>query len=390
MTAEPSPEKVETFDEGQPHEFWQGLREKCPVSRAPMDRGGRPLYYVSSWRDVSTVLRDSRTFSSKINAEGTTQFMGPVLLAMDGEEHKSRRLLISHAFRTSQLAKWEQTLIGPAITGLCDAVAGQGKAELIGDVISRFPVLVISGMCGVPLEDSPKFLRWAKEIHRGMIDPAIGHAAADAMRAYLEPIVEERKLRPGDDLISDIVHAKIDGEGLDDEEIYGFLRLLLPAGTESTFRATGNALLAILTTPGLYDRVQADRSILSSVVEETVRWDVSNSMVARMTTEDIVLGACPIPKGAAVMVLTNSANRDASQFEHADQFDPDRSSKRHMGFGLGPHQCLGQPLARIEMRVGLEVMLSKFKNLRLDPAYPLPMIQGASFRGPDALHVLFD
>jgi cytochrome P450 len=316
--------------------------------------------------------------------------MGPVLLAMDGEQHKSRRLLISHAFRTSQLEKWENSLVRPAITGLCDAVVEQGKAELIGDVISRFPVLVISGMCGVPSKDSSKFLRWAKEIHRGMVDPVVGHAAADAMRAYLEPIVEERKLKPGDDLISDIIHAKIDGVGLDEEEIYGFLRLLLPAGTESTFRATGNALMAILTTPGLYDRVQADRSLLGAVAEEAVRWDVSNSMVSRMTTEDTVLGGCPIPKGAAVLAITNSANRDGNRFEHADDFDPDRENKRHLGFGMGAHQCLGQPLARIEMRVGLDVMLSKFKNLRLDPSYPRPMVQGASFRGPDALHVLFD
>lgn len=223
-----------------------------------------------------------------------------------------------------------------------------------------------------------------------MQDAAVGKAASAAMRTYLEPVVAERRIRPGDDLISDIVHAEVDGCRLDDEEIYGFLRLLLPAGSESTFRAMSNALLAMLVTPHLLECVNADRSLLPAVIEETLRWDVSNSMVSRVATRDTVLGGCPIPAGAALRVLTNSANRDESQFADASSFNPDRPVKRHLGFGMGPHQCLGQPLARLEMRAGLEVVLNKLRNLRLDPDYPVPVIQGASFRGPNSLHVLFD
>jgi cytochrome P450 len=379
------------FDAEQPHAFWRNLRATCPVAHiSDTVKDARPVYLVSTWAGVKQVLLDPETFSSSINAEGTAQFMGPVLLAMDGEMHRSRRQLISHAFRTSQLARWEQTLIRPIISDLCKTIANRGHAELIEEVISRFPVQVICGMCAIPAEDSPQFLQWAKDIHRGMWDETTGRSAAEAMRTYLEPLVDTRRARPGNDLISDIVHAEVDGQKLDDEEIYGFLRLLLPAGSESTYRAISSALLAILSIPTLADRVRGDRSLIPSIIEETLRWDVSNSMVSRVTTRDVTVEGCPVPAGAALRVVTNSANRDESQFPYADSFDIGRASKRHIGFGLGPHQCLGQPLARMEMRVGIDVMLSELTNLRLDPAYSMPVVAGASFRGPAALHVLFD
>lgn len=384
-------DKAEAFATGQPHPFWASLRAKCPVS-AVEDRGAgqRPAFYVAGWNEVSAVLGDLETFSSAIYAETTTQFMGPVLLSQDGERHRSLRLLVSHALRPAQLVKWEQSLIRPVIARLCDEVSGNGRAELVEQVVSRFPVHVICGMCAISADDSPKFLQWAKDIHRGLLDAEVGKAAAEAMRVYLQPLVEERRVRPGDDLISDIVHAEIEGQRLSDEEIYGFLRLLLPAGSESTFRTLSSALLAVLVTPGLMARVNADRSLVRAVVEETLRWDVGNSMVSRVVTRDTELAGCPIPAGAALRVLTSSANRDESRYANADRFDPDRPTKRHMGFGTGPHLCLGQALARLEIRVGLEEILNRLPNLRLDPDYPVPVVQGAAFRSPGALHVLFD
>jgi cytochrome P450 len=376
------------FDPEQPHALWKSLRETCPVAEIE-SRDGRPTFLVSSWAGVKQVLLDPETFSSEINAEGAGRFMGPILLAMDGERHRSRRMLISHAFRASQLARWERTLIRPVIADLCAAVAPHGRAELIEDVISRFPVQVICGMCAIPAEDSPQFLKWAKDIHRGMLDETAGRIAADEMHAYLEPVVEARRAHRGDDLISDIVHAEIDGERLDEEEIFGFLRLLLPAGSESTFRATSSALLAILGEPGLLDRVLQDRFILNAVVEETLRWDVANSMVSRVVVRDAVIDGHPVPAGAGLRVVTNSANRDESRFACPGDFDIDRQSKPHIGFGLGPHQCLGQPLARLEMRLGLDQMLSSLPGLSLDPVHPVPIVTGASFRSPRALHVTF-
>ena len=374
-----------------PHAYWARLRAEAPVALAEAaGPGERAVYYVSRWTDVDAVLRDPKTYSSAINAEGTGQFMGPIMLSMDGDQHRAHRFLVSQAFRASQLAKWEAGLIRPAIEGLCDAVAKQGKVELVGEVISRFPVLVICALCGIPPADSPLFLQWAMDIHRGMHNPEVGLAAASAMQAYLEPLVAARREDPGDDLISDIVRAEVDGHQLSDEEIYGFLRLLLPAGSESTFRTMASAVFSLLTVPDLLQRATADRALLPLVVEETIRWDVANTMVSRVTTCDTVLGGCSIPSGSALLVMTSSANRDESRFTDANAFDPDRPSIRHLGFGAGPHQCLGLNLARIELRIGLDAMLDRFPNLRLDPAFPPPEIGGFGFRGPSELRVLFD
>ena len=215
-------------------------------------------------------------------------------------------------------------------------------------------------------------------------------AASRAMRDYLAPIVEDRRADPRHDLISDLVHAEIDGERLTDEKIYGFLRLLLPAGAETTFRVMGNALTALVTHPELMARVRADGSLLPAVIEETLRWETSVTQVSRVAATDTEVGGCPIPKGAAVSVITASANLDVARYDHPDAFDIDRPAQNHLAFGTGQHQCLGMHLARLELRVGLDLILERLPNLRLDPDQPPPVIAGLAFRGPLSLPVRFD
>lgn len=373
----------------QPHSLWATLRATCPVARVE-SASARPTFYVTRAADVEAVLLDAETFSSSINAENIGRFMGPIMLAMDGEEHFAHRQLMAGAFRPSQLAKWEVTLIRPTIDRLIDAIAPSGRADLVAEVTSRFPAQVICGIFGLPPQDGGKLFAWTLVIHRGAQDPEAGLAAARAIREYLEPIVEERRAHPVDDLISDIVHAQVDGQRLSDEEIYGFLRLLLPAGSESTYRALGTALLALLTVPGLLERVRADRSRIPAVVEETIRWDVSNTLASRVATRDTTIAGCPIPAGAALLVVTGSANRDETRFANPDVFDLERPTKRLLSFGMGRHHCLGQHLARLELRVALNAILDRLGNLRLDPNRPPPVVEGFSFRGPASLHVLFN
>jgi cytochrome P450 len=262
------------FYTGQPYPIWKDAREHCPVIRTKGTNtfSGRPTYHVTKWDDVEAVLRDGETFSSSINAEHIGQYMGELMLAMDGKEHRAYRNLVAHAFRASQLEQWDAALVRPTINALLDVIAPAGHADLVADVTSRYPVQVICGIVGVPLEDTMQFHEWAEQINTGPIHPEVGMVASRAMRAYLEPIVEDRRANPQGDLISDLVHAEIDGHQLTDEKIYGFLRLLLPAGAETTFRAMGNALVALLEVPGLYDRVIADRSLVPAVIEETLRW----------------------------------------------------------------------------------------------------------------------
>ncbi|GMU78749.1 MAG: cytochrome P450 [Acidimicrobiia bacterium] len=380
------------FFTGQPYPVWAEARQRCPVIASDGSVMGvdRPTFSVTRWSDVETVLRDGETFSSSINAEHIGRFMGDLMLAMDGQEHRAYRHLVAHAFRVSQLERWDGALVRPTIERLLDAIAPLGRADLVAAVTSRYPVQVICGIVGVPLEDSEQFQRWAEEINTGPLNPEVGMAASRAMRAYLEPIVEARRVDPTGDLISDLVHAEIEGERLTDEKIYGFLRLLLPAGAETTFRVMGNALVALLTVPGLMARVVADRTLLAAVIEETLRWETSVTQVSRVATADTEIGGCPVPAGAAVSVVVGSANHDDARYPDAETFDVDRPLQNHMTFGTGQHQCLGMHLARLELRVGLDTILDRLPGLRLDPDAPPPIIQGFAFRGPDALNVVFD
>jgi cytochrome P450 len=375
----------------QPYPAWAAAREKCPVLH--FEEGGASGgegFQITRFADVETALRDWKTFSSSINAEHIGQYMGELILAMDGPEHRAYRNLVAHAFRASALERWEDQLVGPAIDRLLDAIAPLGRADLVDAVTSKYPVQVICGIVGVPLEDSAQFHQWAEEINTGPLDPPRGMAASRAMRDYLTPIVDDRRANPTDDLISDLVTAEIDGHRLTDEKIYGFLRLLLPAGAETTFRVMGNAILALLTHSDEMQRVLADRELLGAVIEETLRWETSVTQVSRVTTRTVEVAGCPIPAGASVGVVTGSADRDDSRYDDADEWRLDRPTQHHLAFGTGPHQCLGMHLARLELRTGLNTILDRLPNLRLDHDAPAPAIEGYAFRGPDSLPVVFD
>lgn len=375
----------------QPYPAWAAARARCPVLHFEAGSASdAEAYQVTRFTDAEAALRDWKTFSSSINAEHIGQFMGELILAMDGPEHRTYRNLVAHAFRASALERWDDELVRPAIDRLLDAIAPAGRGDLVDAVTSKYPVQVICGIVGVPLEDSAQFHQWAEEINTGPLDPPRGMAASQAMRDYLAPIVEDRRANPTDDLISDLVTAEVDGHRLTEEKIYGFLRLLLPAGAETTFRVMGNALLALLTHPGEMQRVLADRELLGAVIEETLRWETSVTQVSRVTTREVEVAGCPIPAGASVGVITGSANRDESRYDDADEWRLDRPAQHHLAFGTGPHQCLGMHLARLELRTGLDAVLDRLPGLRLDPAAPTPAVEGYAFRGPNALPVLFD
>jgi cytochrome P450 len=376
-------------DVDDPYPMWADGRRTQPVQQTA-GAGSEEMYVVHCRDAVQAVLRDGETYSSRINDVTMGPFMGKTILAMDGEQHRAYRNLVASAFRASALERWADEVIQPSVDSLLDEIAPKGKADLVHDLTARFPVQVIAAIIGVPLEDYDQFQVWADDINFGPRDPKRSKAASQAITAYLEPIVAERREHPTGDLLSDLVTAEVDGHTLDDEHLYGFLRLLIPAGAETTFRMFGNALVGLLTHPEVLDEVTADRGLIPAVIEETLRWETAVTMVNRETTRDVEIDGCPIPKGAGVLALVGSANRDEAHYENADEWDPHRPAKPHLAFGSGIHQCLGMHLARLELRIGLNAVLDRLPNLRTDPAYPAPEIRGLPFRSPPALHVLFD
>ena len=374
----------------QPHEMWKERRATCPVQSIGRPTGERETFMVMRHDDVEAVLRDPATFSSAIHHEMMGPVMGETMLGMDGQEHRDHRDLVAKAFRASALERWGTELIEPAIQELLDRIAPTGRADLVRDVTSQYPVQVIAGIVGIPVSDYARFQDWADGITSIAVDPERAMRSSDELIEYLLPIVEDRRANPRDDLVSDLVTAEVDGKHLTNDRILAFLRLLLPAGAETTFRALGNCFVALLTHPDVLARVVADRSLIAPVIEETLRWETSVTIVTRNATTDTEIAGCPIPAGAALMLMTSSSNHDESTYEHSDEFDIDRPPQNHLFFGTGRHQCLGMHLARLEMRIGINAVLDRLPGLRLDPDAPPPTIEGFAFRSPPSIPVLFE
>ena len=352
--------------------------------------GSIDAYVVHSHDAVSEVLRNGKRFSSKGYAATMGVVMGHTILEMDEPEHSHYRGLIQQAFTRRALERWERDLVRPIVDGMIDRFAPRGHADLVRELTFPFPVNVIAGMLGLPEEDLPQFHRWAVELISVGFDWQLGLAASKSLADYFRPILNERRKQPREDLISVLAHAELDGQRLTDDEIFAFLRLLLPAGAETTYRSSSNLLFGLLTHTDQLDALHEDRSLMDRATEEGLRWEPPLTGIMRMCTEDTEVCGTKIPAGAVIMVNLGAANRDEARRENSEGFDIRRPPKQHMAFAFGPHRCLGMHLARMETRVALDALLDRLPNLRLDPAAEDVHITGQGFRAPRQLPVLFD
>lgn len=346
------------------------------------------VWEVLSHNAVSQVLRNGKAFSSSGYEAAMGVVMGPTILVMDEPKHSRYRGLIQMAFSNDSLAHWEADVVGPVIDGFIDDFESRGSADLVRELTFVFPVHVIAGLLGLPAEDLPRFHRWTIALICVAFDWQLGLAASAKLAEYLTPIIERRRESPGEDLISLLAQVELDGHRLDNDHILGFLRLLLPAGAETTYRSSSNLLLGLMST-GQLDAVRQDRSLLGQAMEEGLRWEAPLTGIGRLCMEDTEVDGVVIPAGATVAVNIGSANRDPSRYERPTEFDIFRPQKQHMAFAFGPHRCLGMNLARLETDVLFDRIFSRLPGLRLDPAAEDVHITGRGFRSPRELPVLF-
>ncbi|BBY43274.1 cytochrome P450 [Mycolicibacterium celeriflavum] len=372
------------------------IRREEPVQRletsgALPHEESLPMFIVYRHEDIQQMLRDNETFSSAavIAAFGPVLGQG-VMLGMDEPIHGRLRGLVSKAFAQKSLARWEDELVARVANSLIDKFAPNGKADLVKEFTFDYPSQIIAGLLGLPEEDYPQFQRWSISLLSWLMNPERGLAASAALCEYFAPILEARRAEPREDLISALAAAEIDGEKLDDEEIFSFLRLLLPAGVETTYRSLGSLLFALLSHPDQLDAIRADRSLLPQAIEEGVRWEPPLLTITRVATKDTVLGGVAIPAGATVMPMLGSATHQDDRFADPDKFDIFRPQKSNLAWGHGVHVCLGMHLARLEMRTAVNLLLDRLPNLRLDPDGDDPHVRGQVFRSPTAVPVLFD
>lgn len=357
-------------------------------SKTPDSLKPENLYGAVSFDAVNRVFRDGKVFNSKIYDATIGLFIGPTILAMEGKPHWEHRNLVSAAFKSRSLARWEPDIVRPVVNGLIDEFIDNGHADLVRDFTFEFPTRVISRLLGLPEEDLAWFRKRAVELISYTVRYKRAFEASAELKDYFLEQIEKRRSSPTDDIIGDLVSAEIDGERLTDEAIFSFLRLLLPAGLETTYRSSGNLLYLLLTHRRQFEAVNADHELIGQAIEEGLRYETPLTTVQRFANEDTEVEGVPIPAGSVIDVCIGSANRDERRWERPEEFDIFRKRVPHLSFAAGEHTCMGLHLARMETRVAVETLLTRLSDIALITDDD-PHIHGQPFRSPTALPVTF-
>jgi len=391
------PDTIQIGAVEDPYPYLAAARRRAPVQVGwplPLEVGTvveerDPWVSVLGHDEVVAVLRDHETYSSKILGDLMGPMLAHTLPALDEPEHGAHRALVARTFRPKLLARWENELIRRVLDELIDSFVASGAAELVRQLTFAFPVRVIARILGLPERDTQRFQRWSIELLSILVDWNQGVAASNTLRRYFADRVAERRVTPGDDLISELIESEIDGHRLTDDDIFAFLMLLLPAGVETTYRSLGNLLFGFLTHTEQLDTAIETPELRTSAIEEGLRWESPVVTLVRQCVHDTELGGVEISAGRGLNVFLGSANRDERHYRDPDRFDIRRSPAPHVSFGSGPHVCLGMHLARLETRVALDAIVERLRDVRLDPHAPAPTIVGTVFRSPNALPVRF-
>ncbi|WP_280412058.1 cytochrome P450, partial [Nocardia asiatica] len=371
MTAAVEPLVFDPYDYAfheDPYPTYRRLREEAPLYHNP-DLG---FWALSRHADVTGAFRDSLGLSSANGVSLDPAAWGPhahrvmSFLAMDDPRHMRMRRLVFKGFTPKRVAEMEDRIRELTLSYLEPALAG-GTFDWIDQVAGKLPMDVISELMGVPEADRVEIRRLADlVVHRedGVLDVPVAAAEASMklLVYYAEMVAERRRVRR-EDLTSALLDAEIGGDRLSDEEIIGFLFLMVVAGNETTTKLLGNALYWGARNPGEYAKVVAEPELVPDWVEETLRYDTSSQMIARTATEDLGYHGGVIPAGAKVLLLIGSANRDPAVFDDGDSFRIDRADKSGLAsFGAGVHFCLGAHLARLEATVALQEFSSRVRS----------------------------
>ena len=370
-----------------PFPWYRLMRERQPVYYAPEFKS----WFIARYSDVQRVIDDATLFSSqqaiRARPPATGERIALTLLWADPPRHRQLRSLIGQAFTPRTIAGLEPR-IAQIVHAHLDAVEHEGMMDCIKDLANPLPIIVIAELLGVPIEDRQRFKHWSDII----VSPQRTQKkqAVIEMNAYFLRIVEQRRREARNDLISALLTAQIDGMHLSDAEILSFCRLLLVAGHETSTNLIGNALLTFDEQPEVMEELRADPSLIPGAIEEVIRYRTPIQRLRRAATVDTEIAGQRIKAGSIVSPLLGSANRDEEQFAKPERFDIHRVPNRHLGFGHGIHFCIGAPLARLETRIALEILLNRFSKLRRVRDVPVQPIASAFVYGIKSLPMTFE
>lgn len=362
-----------------PYPTYRALREHEPVKRLP-----NGSYFLTRYDDLINAYKSTKLFSSDKKREFAPKYgNSPLyehhttsLVFNDPPAHTRVRRLIMGALSPRAIAEMEPYLVR-LVDGLLDAMADKGDVELIGDFAAAIPVEVIGNLLDVPHEERAPLRGWSLAI-LGALEPVIGaeafargNKAVSEFLSYLEILVERRRAEPGNperDVLTRLIQGEDDGERLTPKELLHNCIFLLNAGHETTTNLIGNGLVALSENPEEKRRLIENPDMIKTAIEEILRFESSNQLGNRMTTEPIELGGIALPAGTSVTLCIGAANRDPQHFAAPERFDIGRTPNRHLAFATGPHQCAGMALARLEGAIAISRFLVRFPNYALNGA----------------------
>ncbi len=368
------------------HDGLTWMRENAPVYHDPWS----DCWAVTRYDDVMAVSKDTARFSNAYNIR-PGGFGVPMMISMDDPEHKRRRMLVAKGFTPKRVRDKTEDLV-EICDVLIDAVAAKGECDFVNEVARHLPLIVIGDMLGVAPADRMQLLEWSEILLEGTsgdID-ALDRAGA-AFRdywAYQQAVIEDRREKRGDDLVSVLVDAEIDGDSLDEESLIWESLLILIGGDETTRHVLSGGLHALLGDTAQRDALAADRSLMTSAVEEMLRWVSPIKTMSRHVVADTDFGGQQLREGDDVLLYYPSANRDSAHFDDPFRFDIRRDPNHHIAFGFGHHFCLGNALARLELSVFFDRLLDRLPDIELGDG-PTPRRASSFISGFESLPVRF-
>ncbi len=386
-----------------PHAIFRRMRADDPVYWHPTLKA----WFLVRYDDVQHILRDPRFSTTRPDLYGrdlpptmeakwqfVNRFLSDMLLFKDGPIHTRSRSLIGKAF-TSKAVEALRPFIQKTVDDRIDAVRSHGRMEVIEQLAVPLPVSVISRMLGIPEADFPRFKAWADDffaVRSSTMSAAElverAHRGIVGLSEYLRDVLEERTRHPGDDLLSLLVHAKEQGNVLSGDEIVATSALLLLAGYETTTHLISNGLLALFEHPDQLQKLRADPELAAGAVEEFLRYNSAVFQLARRAREQVEIDGHVIHEGDLVVGLLHAANRDPARFTDADRLNITRENNYHVGFGYGPHICVGAPIARMETLIAINTILQRLPEIAL-ASTALEWSTSFTIRGVRALPVTF-
>lgn len=342
-----------------PFPVYARLRDEFPVYRD--EQYG--FFALSRFADVFAAATDAATFSSyAVESEALL----PQLNFLDGIRHRDMRALVSRGFTPRRVAELEP-LVAKVVDDLLNGIEANGGGDLVTDLGAPLASRVVGALIGIPDERVEEFRHWTEELttlgQTGEIDRL--QQVATAIYALFGDLLAERRAQPTDDLMSALIAASIDGTQLTEDEILGFCFLLVSGGNDTTMHLVATGAVHLAENPDVRARLVSEPARLPDAIEEMLRLDPPAQLHARTTTRAVELHSVTIPADSRVMLLWGAANRDEREFPDPDRFDIDRASTRHLGFGVGPHFCLGASLARLEARAAFAELLRRAPDFAL-------------------------